>query len=49
MSCAPQNSIWLFPTFHVTLLADQKAVTGEKSLAWITDFLSIGDHFITSC
>ena len=28
------------------LLADQKAVTGEKSWAWITDFLSIDDHFI---
>ena len=41
-----EQPFWLFPTFHVMLLADQKAVTGEKSWAWITDFLSIDDHFI---
>lgn len=29
-----EQPFWLFPTFHVMLLADQKAVTGEKSQAW---------------
>ena len=45
-NCNGWAAILVSPNFSCYVVTHQKAVTGEKSWAWITDFLGIGDHFI---